>query len=285
MCKKLKTLLGTWTITAMLAVLIIGFDGCTNNNDQMYPTSGNNITLANNSTFGNYLVGENGMTLYFFAKDVSGESMCPDGTCLTNWPIFHVQNVDPGSGLNISDFSTMTRSDGKMQTTYLGWPLYYFAGDAAKGDTNGDGVSGIWFVAKPDYSLMMADAQLVGLDGNNYTSNYSEGTGLTKYLTDINGRALYIFHNDAKDTNNYTNSDFSNNSTWPIFYVEISQLPSGVNATDFGKIDVFGQPQLTFKGWPLYYFGQDTKRGDTKGVSVPTPGIWPVANNDIQVAQ
>jgi predicted lipoprotein with Yx(FWY)xxD motif len=169
-------------------------------------------------------------------------------------------------------------------TTYKGWPLYYYAGDASPGDVNGDGLNNLWFVAKPDYSLMVANGQLVGADGKMYTSDYMEGTGITVYFTDINGRTLYIFVNDEKDTNNYTNPDFSNNSTWPIFYVDIEMLPSGMDPADFGQIDVFGEPQLTFRGWPLYYFGSDAQRGETKGVSVPVPGIWPVVNNDTDPA-
>ena len=280
-----KTLLRRSATIFMIAAFTIGFYSCDNNNDSTSPTTGKNISLATSSTFGQYMVGGNGMTLYVFAKDVSGESMCPDGTCLPNWPIFYEQNIDPGTGLNASDFATITRSDGMKQTTFLGWPLYYYAGDAAEGDIKGDGVGGIWFVAKPDYSLMMGNAQLIGHDGKHYMSDYTEGDGLTKYLTDINGRTLYIFKNDTKDTNNFTQSDFSNNSIWPIFYVEIDKLPSGFNTSDFGEIDVFGQPQLTFKGWPLYYFGQDAQRGENKGVSFPSPGVWPIANNDTPAAQ
>lgn len=51
-----------------------------------------------------------------------------------------------------------------------------------------------------------------------------------------------------------------------------------MSATDFGEIDVHGKMQLTYKGWPLYYFGQDQNRGETKGVSVPAPGVWPIVN-------
>ena len=52
-----------------------------------------------------------------------------------------------------------------------------------------------------------------------------------------------------------------------------------MNKDDFGMINVHGQDQLTYKGWPLYYFGQDSERGDNKGVSVPSPGVWPIINN------
>ncbi len=53
---------------------------------------------------------------------------------------------------------------------------------------------------------------------------------------------------------------------------------------DFGKIDVYGRTQLTYKGWPLYYFGQDSVRGDNKGISFPAPGVWPIANENTPVA-
>jgi len=59
----------------------------------------------------------------------------------------------------------------------------------------------------------------------------------------------------------------------------------GYLKSQFGSITVFGKKQLTFKGWPLYYFGQNgTTRGNNKGVSVPTPGIWLVLFQNIQAA-
>jgi hypothetical protein len=42
------------------------------------------------------------------------------------------------------------RSDGSSQVTYGGWPLYYYSGDAAPGDVNGQGVNGVWYVVSPD---------------------------------------------------------------------------------------------------------------------------------------
>ena len=37
------------------------------------------------------------------------------------------------------------RDDGLGQLTYLGSPPYYYSGDSAPGDRNGDGVGGVWF--------------------------------------------------------------------------------------------------------------------------------------------
>jgi predicted lipoprotein with Yx(FWY)xxD motif len=57
--------------------------------------------------------------------------------------------VDAKEGLKAGDFGTITRADGKKQTTYKGMPLYYFIKDTKAGDTMGQGVKDIWTVAAP----------------------------------------------------------------------------------------------------------------------------------------
>jgi len=260
------------------------------NSSSTAATAAPTVNTFEHATLGEVITDGDGHILYFFTKDVAGASACVDG-CLDKWPVFYENNIMLPNNAQIeqSDFNVITRSDGAMQTTYKGWPLYYYAPNAdgeieAAGEAGGEGVGTVWYVAK-DYDLMIADAQLVGSDGKNYLSDYTEGDGMTKFFVDAEGRTLYTWINDAKDTNNYTNSDFSNDGSWPIFYTELSSLPSDINIGDFGEIDVFGKKQLTFKGWPVYFFGGDTERGDTKGVSVPSPGVWPVINNDVSEAQ
>ena len=247
----------------------------------------NSVRLRSDGTFGEMLTDSDGMSLYFFSPDADGDSNCTDG-CLTNWPVFYEADLTLDDGLIAEDFGSITRSDGKMQTTYKEWPLYYYASDSAEGDVNGDGINNLWFVAKPDYTVMMVQAQLVGRDpaGNetNLTEDYVPGDAQTFYMTDAFGNTLYAFSNDENGVNNFTNEDFSNNAVWPIFEEELDQLPSVLEASDFGSIDVFGRQQLTYKGWPLYYFGQDEARGDNYGVGFPAPGVWPIVNPDTEVA-
>ena len=50
----------------------------------------------------------------------------------------------PGSTWRL--LGTITRADGTVQSTYNGWPLYYFSGDSAAGDVNGQGVNDVWWV-------------------------------------------------------------------------------------------------------------------------------------------
>ena len=83
-----------------------------------------------------------GFTLYVFDNDqASSGSTCNDG-CAVNWPPVLVTD---GLASGVSDLSTITRADGSMQATYNGRPLYFYIGDAAVGDTNGQGQGGVWW--------------------------------------------------------------------------------------------------------------------------------------------
>ncbi|MEW7292157.1 hypothetical protein [Aquimarina sp. 2304DJ70-9] len=276
----------------LVCALVASLYSCSSDDSDPQPTPpvdvANAVQLATDATFGSILTDANGMSLYFFSRDTKGESACAGG-CKAAWPIFYTADLTLDTGLLASDFGVITRDDGEKQNTYKGWPLYYFANDNAAGDTNGDKVGNNWYIAKPDYSLMYAEAQLVGKDaeGNpvNFKSDYTPGDELTFYIVNGNtGRTLYTFQNDTKDTNNFTAADFSNDAVWPVFHIDIDKLPSILDASDFGTIDVFGRSQLTFRGWPLYYFGQDVERGDNFGINFPAPGVWPIANTDTEAA-
>jgi predicted lipoprotein with Yx(FWY)xxD motif len=95
-------------------------------------------------TMDGVLVGANGMTLYTFDRDVagSGKSVC-NGPCATNWPPLMASKA-PGS-----DYSVITRDDGKTQLAYKGKPLYYWIKDAKPGDKTGEGVNQVWRTARP----------------------------------------------------------------------------------------------------------------------------------------
>ena len=101
---------------------------------------------------GKYLTGDNGMTLYTYKKDTpgNGKSACTGG-CVDNWPLFTLENGEKAvGGAGVSGaIATIPSADGKTQVTYNGSPLYYFKGDSAAGDTNGQGVGGVWSVATP----------------------------------------------------------------------------------------------------------------------------------------
>jgi predicted lipoprotein with Yx(FWY)xxD motif len=264
----------TFVLFSLATVL---FTACSKKKDDVIkePEVSLDLKLAASATFGSVITDGTGKALYCFVKDANSASTCVDG-CLITWPVYYAENATPPVGLNAADIATITRADGTKQTTYKGWPLYYYAGDKAKDEIKGDGVGGIWFVAKPDYSVMMASQQLVGHDGKNYTADSKEGVGITVYLTDPKGRTLYAFTPDTFNKNNFTKPDLSNNAVWPIFESEILNVPSVLKKADFTVITSVGKNQLTYKGHPLYYFGSDAAKGETKGVSYPKPGVWPI---------
>lgn len=91
-----------------------------------------------------YLADSNGMTLYYFTKDSGGASTCA-GPCIDRWPVFYTDNVMVPEGMDAKEFGVITRADGKKQSTFRGWPLYYWAGDKEPGQTSGQGLNGVWF--------------------------------------------------------------------------------------------------------------------------------------------
>ncbi len=98
---------------------------------------------------GKYLTDSDGKTLYWFKKDSPGKSACAGG-CSEKWPSFQAEKVSPPKGFSKEDFATITRQDGKKQTTFRDYPLYYFENDKKPGDTNGQGLNDAWFVVNPD---------------------------------------------------------------------------------------------------------------------------------------
>jgi predicted lipoprotein with Yx(FWY)xxD motif len=106
------------------------------------------VKVASKDKIGKYLEDAKGMTLYVFKKDSPGKSACA-GDCVAKWPLYYREKVGVSGGLKEADFGSITREDGQKQTTYKGLPLYYFAGDKASGDTNGQGVRDAWLAAAP----------------------------------------------------------------------------------------------------------------------------------------
>jgi predicted lipoprotein with Yx(FWY)xxD motif len=120
------------------------------------PETAADATVAQGDTgLGAVLVDAEGLTLYGLTDDTDGVSTC-DGACAEAWPPLTVDGPDLPAGLDSDLFSVVERSDGTFQLKAGEWPLYRFAGDAAPGDTNGQGSGGVWFAVAPDGSLIGA---------------------------------------------------------------------------------------------------------------------------------
>ena len=103
-----------------------------------------NVIFKIDTAAGEVLSDKDGMALYTFDKDSRKTSNC-NGDCAVNWPPLLAAGTDHKNG----KLSVIDRADGTRQWAYKGAPLYYWIGDTAPGDINGDGVGGVWHLAKP----------------------------------------------------------------------------------------------------------------------------------------
>jgi len=129
-----------------------------------------NATVAVRSTdeYGDVLVDSEGLSLYLFTEDEGSTSTCYDG-CADNWPPLTVDGEPTAVSGVTATLGTTERDDGSTQVTAAGKPLYYFAGDSAPGDTNGQGVGGVWLLLAPDGS------QIGGTDSTTTTTDDAGG--------------------------------------------------------------------------------------------------------------
>lgn len=107
------------------------------------------VKIAEKAGVGKYLTDAEGKSLYFYIKDRIDKSAC-SGDCIARWPIYFRDKVAAGEGLKGEDFATIERADGQKQSTFRGYPLYYWMGDSKPGEINGQGYNGVWFVINPD---------------------------------------------------------------------------------------------------------------------------------------
>jgi predicted lipoprotein with Yx(FWY)xxD motif len=86
---------------------------------------------------GSVLVDSKGFTLYYFEKDRGGKSACY-GSCASVWPPLTTEGAPQGKGgVQSAKLGTTKRSDGTVQVTYAGWPLYTYVADEKPGEDNG----------------------------------------------------------------------------------------------------------------------------------------------------
>ncbi len=104
--------------------------------------------VAETDSADTHLVDSKGMTLYWFTKDSIGQSVC-SGECVAKWPIYYREKVEPAAGTTAADYDVIVRGDGQKQTTFRGYPLYYFFKDKMAGDNKGQGVKDVWFMVNP----------------------------------------------------------------------------------------------------------------------------------------
>jgi predicted lipoprotein with Yx(FWY)xxD motif len=111
---------------------------------------------ASNSTLSRQvLVNPQGRTLYALSPESVSHLLCKSSECVKNWPPVTVRSrsvqLKAGPGVH-GHLAILRRSNGMLQVTLRGLPLYRYAQDHARGDANGEGIEsfgGTWHAVKP----------------------------------------------------------------------------------------------------------------------------------------
>lgn len=262
------------------------------------------VMVGKNNQLGSFLVDDKGMTLYLFTKDTPNTSNCYD-KCATAWPpLLTTGKAVSGDGVDATKLGTTQRKDGTTQVTYNGWPLYYYAKDKAAGDVTGQDVGGVWYVISPagdkvesaaaatEAAPAATEAPATASDsgyksdatateapasssGSAATVSLGKNDSLGSFLVDDKGMTLYLF---TKDTPNTSVCYDKCAVAWPPLLATGAPVAGeGVDASRLGTTTrKDGSVQVTYNGWPLYYYEKDKAPGDVTGQDVGS--VWYVVS-------
>ena len=131
----------------VVAAVVFGVSVATASSGQAVPATAGGTAMLRTTTIGgvSVLTNSSGRTLYSFAPDTPSSSACY-GTCAAYWPPV-IGNPVAGQGVTVSKIATIRRTDGTLQVTYAGHPLYTYVGDTAPGQASGNDINlngGFW---------------------------------------------------------------------------------------------------------------------------------------------
>jgi predicted lipoprotein with Yx(FWY)xxD motif len=196
-----------------------------------------------------YFTDADGLTLYSFDGDAKAGKPGCIADCAVGWPPMWA-SADAHS---VGDWSVVVREDGASQWAYEGRPLYRSAKDSKPGETNGNGVDGMWhtvFLADAPEAVAAPDGvtiqRLVNADG--------------EVFVDQNGMTLYISETDG--TASKPVCDGICIKTWkPLLAGELAKAIGDWSLATRSD----GTRQWAYRGRPLYAFSGDAKPGDVRG--------------------
>src|SRR4051794_14332464 len=124
---------GIWVAATALGALALAACGGSSGGTDSGAAGSTSRSATTGSThtgpMGTYLTDGSGKTLYQFALDTGSTSMCT-GSCVSFWPpLLTTGDPTAGSGATSGQLGTTKRSDGSMQVTYGGHPVYHYVKD------------------------------------------------------------------------------------------------------------------------------------------------------------
>ena len=111
---------------------------------------------------------------------------------------------------------------------------------------------------------MMAGMVLAEEENGEYAVSLVTNEDFGSYLVNDTGFAIYYYFDDPGNGTSICYGDCL--ESWPAFYAENITVPESLNASDFTEVvRTDGAKQTAYKGWPLYFYSEDTEPGDLKG--------------------
>jgi predicted lipoprotein with Yx(FWY)xxD motif len=235
------------------------------------------MKVAQVDGFAPFVTNEKGRTVYRFDQDKANPptTTCVD-KCAETWqPMLAPDGVEVREGIDESQVGTIERPDGGKQLTLKGWPLYYFKDDLALGQTAGQGKGGTWFAIAPDGSKAAQTGRTGGAapqpgastgTGAKQILKVGQVNGFAPFVINEKGRTVYRFDQDKTNPPTTTCVGACAKTWEPVLAPNGFEIREGINKNLVGVIvRPDGGKQLTLKGWPLYYFKDDLKLGQTAG--------------------
>jgi predicted lipoprotein with Yx(FWY)xxD motif len=232
-----------------------------------YGTSGPGQTGAlktETTSAGQVLASSHGLTLYYYAEDKrgSGKSQCT-GSCATAWPPLTAPVKAPAGVRLPGPLGMITRPGGVRQVTINGFPVYFYAGDKARGQDTGNGIQGAWHVIKIP-AAATATAPMLRV----------VRTSVGTVLAGSHGYTLYYYAEDKPGSGKSVCTG-SCVQTWPALAAPV-RAPAGVRLP--GPLGTITRPsgfrQATLNGYPLYTYSGDKAPGQANGNGIE--GAWHV---------
>jgi predicted lipoprotein with Yx(FWY)xxD motif len=152
-----------WAVAVPLAAAVtVAAAGCGSGGSGGSATPGNThragaspgaaMVKASRSSLGMILTDGKGRAVYLFEKDTGTKPSC-SGACAAAWPpVLTTGRPVAGSGVTAALLGTVHRTNGTVQVTYAGHPLYFFTADQKPGDISGEGTQafgGGWDLVSP----------------------------------------------------------------------------------------------------------------------------------------
>jgi len=133
--------------------------------------TGATVSAKNVNGLGMVLVDSRGFTLYRLTGETASNIMC-NASCAATWPPLEASGTPKGGSGATGTLATTMRPDGTEQVTYQGVPLYTFAGDSGPGQSNGEGIQGVWFAVTPAGQSAKGGAGGTSPAGSGYPGGY-----------------------------------------------------------------------------------------------------------------